>query len=272
VDLVKFFLADWSDPDRFKTMIANRIILVTVASVAYRLQVTSDKVTSTPEEALHSKQEEADTKMFLSCQHAVQQFSCENICISTVDSDVGILSIYYKDRLHCDLFVEIGSKSKKRILSVSKIFYNIGKEMSDALPALHAISGCDFTSVFYGIGKQKMYKIAKSSDGFKDVLSKMGDSVDFDLDLFPAVQKMIAECYGIKGCDSINDARYRKFCSKAKVPDPQQLPPTEDELLLHCQRANYVAKIWKSALIADIDLPHPDNYMNSSFHFYRGDI
>ncbi|CAB4001853.1 Hypothetical predicted protein [Paramuricea clavata] len=260
VDLVKFFLADWSDPDRFKTMIANRIILVTVASVAYRLQVTSDKVTSTPEEALHSKQEEADTKMFLSCQHAVQQFSCENICISTVDSDVGVLAIYYKDRLHCDLFVEIGSKSKKRILSVSKIFDNIGKEMSDALPALHAISGCDFTSAFYGIGKQKMYKIAKSSDSFKDVLSKMGDSADFDLDLFPAVQKMIAECYGIKGCDSINDARYRKFCSKAKVPDPQQLPPTQDELLLHCQRANYVAKIWKSALIADIDLPHPAGY------------
>lgn len=114
-------------------------------SVAYRLQVTSGIVTPTPEEALHSKQEEADTKMFLSCQHAVQQFSIENICIATVDSDVAILSIYYKDRFQCDLFVEIGSKSKKRILSVSKVFDNIGEEMSDALPALHAMSGCDFT-------------------------------------------------------------------------------------------------------------------------------
>lgn len=71
---------------------------------------------------------------------------------------------------------------------------------------------------------------------------------------------MIAECYGVKACDNISDARYRKFCSKAKVPDPQQLPPTKDELLLHCQRANYVTKIWKSALIADADLPHPAGY------------
>ena len=260
VDLVNFFLADWSDPDRFKALIADRIIFLTVESVAYRLQVTSNKVTTTPEEALYSSQEEADTKMFFCCQHAVQQFSSKNICIATVDSDVGILSIYYKDQFQCNLFVEIGSKNKKRILSVSKIFENIGKEMSHALPALHAISGCDFTSAFYGIGKQKMCKIAKSSDRFKDVLSKIGDNVDFDLHLFPVVQEMIAECYGVKGCVSINEARYKKFCSKAKVPDPQQLPPTEDELFLHCQRANHVVKIWKSALIADVGLPHPAGY------------
>ena len=73
-----------------------------------------------------------------------------------------------------------------------------GKEMSDALPGLHAISGSNLTSAFCRIGKQKMYKIAKSFGRFKEVLSKMGGSVDFDLDLFPAVQEMIAECYGVK--------------------------------------------------------------------------
>ena len=84
--------------------------------MAYRLQETSDKVACSPEEALHSKQEEEDTKIFPSIQHAIQQFSCENIGIATVDSDVSIFSIYYEDRFQCDLFVEIGSKSKKRTL------------------------------------------------------------------------------------------------------------------------------------------------------------
>ena len=66
-------------------MIGDRVIVLTL------------DISSTPEET--SNQEEADTKMFLCCQHAVHQFTSENVCISTVDSDVGILAIYYKDRI-----------------------------------------------------------------------------------------------------------------------------------------------------------------------------
>lgn len=207
IDLVKFFLNDWSDPEGFKAMIGDRVIVLTLEGTAYRLQVISNRVSSTPEKTLSSNQEEADTKMFLCCQHAVHQFFSENVCISTVDSDVGVLAIYYKDRIRCNLFVEIGSRSKRRILSISLISENIGKEMSDALPALHAVSGCDSTSSFHRIGKQRMYKVVKSADRFKAALVQMGDTFDLDMDHFPALQEMIAQCYGIKGCDNINDAR-----------------------------------------------------------------
>ena len=257
VDLVKFLLNDWSDPRRFNATIADRVIFFTLESKAYRLQVANNKVSSSTEENLFSDQEEADTKMFLSCQHAIQQFSCEDICISTVDSDVGILAIYYRDRINCNLFVETGSKDHKRILNISKISDTIGKEMSNALPALHAVSGCDSTSAFFGIGKHKFYKTVKGSGSFQEILSQMGNSFEFDTTLFPVIQTMIAQCYSVKECSNINDARYRKFCTKAKVPDPQQLPPTEDELLLHCQRANYVCSIWKSALTARTNAPSP---------------
>ena len=181
-------------------------------------------------------------------------------CISTVGGDVGILAIYYKDQIQCNFFVEIGSRSKRRILSVSLISENIGKEMSDALPALHVVSGCDSTSSVNGIGKQRMYKVVKSADRFKAALVQMEDTFNLDMDHFPALQEMIAQCYSIKGCDSINDARYRKFCTKAKVSEPHKLPPTKDELLLHCKRANYVTCIWKSALTAIVNPPHPSGY------------
>ena len=85
----------------------------------------------------------------------------------------------------------------------------------------------------------------------------MENSFEFDMSLFPAIQRMIGESYGVSECSSINEARYRKFCIKAKVPEPQQLPPTEDELFFHCQRANYVAGIWKRALTATSDIPSP---------------
>ena len=120
--------------------------------------------------------------------------------------------------------------------------------MSSALPSLHTVTGCDSTSSFYGIGKQKAYKIVKRSDRFQEILAQMGEDYDFDETLFPTVQEMVSEFYGVKSCPSINDARYRKFCTKNKLPEPQKLPPTEDKLRLHCQRANYVTCIWKSAL------------------------
>ena len=71
---------------------------------------------------------------------------------------------------------------------------------------------------------------------------------------------MAAEFYSIRDCNSINDARYERFCSKGRAPEPQQLPPTEDELLLHCERASYVTGIWKSALSPIVNVPDPVGY------------
>ena len=129
VDIVKFFLKDWSDPKRFETIISERVVFVTVESECYQLRVTDSKVVSRRELSLCSNQEEADTKMFLCCQHATQPDENVNICISTVDSDVAILAVYYKERIRCNLYVEIGSKGKKRILAISNIYdslkYNV---------------------------------------------------------------------------------------------------------------------------------------------------
>ena len=63
---------------------------------------------------------------------------------------------------------------------------------------------------------------------------------------------------GVKSFPSINNARYRKFSTKYKVPEPHKLLPTKDELLLHCQCANYVMCIWKSALCAIYLNPTPE--------------
>ncbi|CAB4016690.1 Hypothetical predicted protein [Paramuricea clavata] len=224
VGLVRFFLEDWSDPERFKAIIAHRVLFITLEPRAYRLEVKDDLVRSVPEENLFSNQEEADTKMFLCSQHAIQELFCGSICITTVDSDVGVLATYYKDVLPSNLFLQIGSKGKKRILDVSKMHESIGKDMSDALPALHALSGCDYTSPFFGIEKQKMYKVVKKSDNFNDVLASMGRSVNFEMEVFPIIQEIVSECYGVKNCQSINDARYRKFCTKAKVPRAAATP------------------------------------------------
>ena len=96
VDLVKFFREDWSDPISFNTAIPERVVFVTVESGCHQLAVIDNKVVSRGEDCLCSNQEEADTKMFLCCQHATQPDRNFHICISTVDSDVANLAVYYK--------------------------------------------------------------------------------------------------------------------------------------------------------------------------------
>ena len=49
-DLVKFLLNDWSETQRLKTPIADRVLILTLESKAYRLQVVNNQVTSSTEE------------------------------------------------------------------------------------------------------------------------------------------------------------------------------------------------------------------------------
>ena len=57
--------------------------------------------------------------------------------------------------------------------------------------------------------------------------------------------------YTCKETRSIDEARYKQFCWKKKLPDPHKLPPTSDALTFHLKRANYQAFEWNQALLRD---------------------
>ena len=138
VDLVKFLLLDWSDRTRFKQIISGPVIFVTVESDCHRIYVDEDVLKCSREELSSNQEEadEADTIMFLCCQHAVNHFSAENVCISTVDRDVVVLAIYYYDRVQCNLLVEIGTKSRDEFC----LYQTLGTIL--VLTWLHRYPGC----------------------------------------------------------------------------------------------------------------------------------
>eukprot|EP00794_Sanderia_malayensis_P014515 gene14515-16021_t len=66
---------------------------------------------------------------------------------------------------------------------------------------------------------------------------------------------------GLKKTADVNEARHLKFCwNKGKIPEPQQFPPTSDELYLHCQRVSYCTAIAKAALESNPAIPSPNGY------------
>eukprot|EP00794_Sanderia_malayensis_P014792 gene14792-16327_t len=230
IQLVKFLIADWSNSDRFKSKIGNRCIYVTVEDKCYAIYVEEEEVRCTEAEELFSNQEEADTKTFFAAN-----------------------TLNYWDM---ETYALIGSKNLTHVLDIKAIYDNIGPSVASSLPALHAFTGCDYTSAFHGIGKVKALKVLKKDERFQYVFGVIGDDFEFDGDLFEIIQEFVCTLYGLKSLSDVNEARYKKFCSsKRKIPEPQQLPPTSDELLQHCKRVLYVAGIVKRAFEPNPEVP-----------------
>ena len=97
--------------------------------------------------------------------------------------------------------------------------------------------------------------------GFNKRSPTFGDEFEFDVDLFEIIQEFVCILYGFSSLTNVNVARYKKFCSwKGKIPEPQMLLATSEELLHYCKRVSYVTAIVKLALEQNPDVPSPHGY------------
>lgn len=149
--------------------------------------------------------------------------------------------------------METGSKMKIFDIKNNQIQEN----KALALPGFHAMSGCDTTSSFYGLGKSKCYKTMESDEKFIDAFTLLGEHESISSTVAEVLEEYVCKLYGFKEEVSINEVRYKMFTSKKKIPDPQKLPPTLDALLLHLSRVNYQVYEWKRALDTTYCLLNP---------------
>ena len=169
-------------------------------------------------EELTSKQEEADTKMFLCAQHAASLgFGSANII--TVDSDVVILCLYYQSRINLSLVLEYGTGTKTSIFDIES--NTLDDDLKDALPGLNAFTGCDSTGCFSGQGKVKWLKLLGSDERFIDAAKLLGESTELPQTVKDVFEKFVCWLYGINKETDVNLARYKLFCKSQKVSYPQ---------------------------------------------------
>ena len=118
--------------------------------------------------ALCSTQEEADTRMLLHAAHANDTFSAAGIqgriVIKSPDTDVLVLAVHYfpqmdsvKERWIETGVVSIRTTDLRRFIPVHDICRSHSPVFIKILPAIHALTGCDSTSAFFGIGKKSVY-------------------------------------------------------------------------------------------------------------------
>lgn len=149
----------------------------------------------------------------------------------------------------------------------------LGPIVSRALPAFHALTGCDFNPALYRRGKKRPLEIFMKSEIFQKALADLG-SEDYNIDEgFNIMQSFICHLYGFKKIADVNRARIEIFNKTYKVSDisspfslnvrnydASNLPPCQSELLQHVLRTRYIACLWRNAHKSNITDMSPTDY------------
>ena len=133
-----------------------------------------------------------------------------------------------------------------------------GSVLCRVLPAAHALTGCDTTSSFFGVGKKTIYKVLKDSQ--KEFVDLSQISCD-DIEISVAVgRKFVSRLYDPKArftCDHGDLNKLRSRIAQQKDASLVKLPPCEATFRQHVLRVSLQVYIWTSSSIAQPPVKSP---------------
>ncbi|TDG99283.1 hypothetical protein EPR50_G00209410 [Perca flavescens] len=201
---------------------------------------------------LFTTQEEADTRLLLHCSHAADY--SRYIIIRSPDTDVFVLALaFYKD-IGAHLYFQTGKGGNSHTVEVQKIHNQLGAIVCDALIGLHCFTGCDTVSSLYGIVKVKAMKALLSNQEHCNTFQRIGTTFTVTRDLYEAVEAFTCEIYDVKDA-KVSTKQGGTFRSEKCLE--RSLPPNQDSLQQHIQRANYEAAINRRSLRKQPEIPPP---------------
>ena len=106
-------------------------------------------------------QDEADTRLFLHVA-ATTVAGHRRVMVRTSDSDVVVLGVSAFVALGQqidELWIAFGMRQRYRYIPVHDIVRELGPSKALALPAFHALTGCDTTAAFFGKGKKTAWSV-----------------------------------------------------------------------------------------------------------------
>jgi hypothetical protein len=211
---------------------------------------------------LSSILEEADTKLILHALHATSN-GATSIRIHSPDTDVLILALRRYPELCEDTCFVTGSAENHRLIPLQSIYNVLGPSKAAALPGFHAFSGADITGKFAGKGKKTCWKVFQNLHDDDDEILKA--FIDLGRGEFPsettmdALEDFVCKLY-VPDTEiaKVEDLRWHLF--KKKQAQSEGLPPTRSSLKPAILRAHYQAMIWFNDIVANPEIPEPQNY------------
>ena len=160
-------------------------------------------------EDLMSTQEEADTRVLLHAAHAAAS-SYKAVVVASEDTDVFVLCLAFESLILCKMFVKSSKQTRTVYIDISKVVLALGSQVCLALPGLHAFTGCDSVSAFFGKGKVAALKIVRRNKSFQNLFQEIGMRWELSEDLLVKLQEFTRMMYtSSPGTSYVNELRYR---------------------------------------------------------------
>jgi len=206
-------------------------------------------------EELSSNQEEADTKVILHSHQSMQDDPSSKVVLRSHSGDTDIL-ILAISLLDCNrVYYDYGKGKTRKGFWMNNI--TIEDRHRIALIGFHAFTGNDYVSSFFKKGKKMCWKAMTKNQNFVEAFCLLGLNWHVNVELVQVLERFVCAIYGYIREKSVNAVRSKcfekKYIKEGKVVDMALLPPCYSSLFLHIQRANYVAKIWRSSLVSQLN-------------------
>ena len=198
-------------------------------------------VTEAPK--LNAEIEEADLRTVLHAVHATKG-GAKRLLVLSSDTDVLILFLYHWNELRSEgleeLWIKTGVRDTSRYVPVHDLAENIGQDLCRVLPAVHTLTGCDYTSKF---GTKHA---AMRADPGKYLL-QFGTMIDIDRQVVEAEEYLVQVFKKSQSCKTLDQLRCHLY-HHSKRPCLDDLPPTSHAAELHIKRAFYCTNLMMNIL------------------------
>jgi hypothetical protein len=261
--LLSFLTVEWSQ-DKYSEILEGHTLYVSCGKECF-VYTTNDGVVSRDiVVSMRNEHEEADTRIVLHLKHANDLNPAATAVIRCNDTDVLCILCHHTKRFSAKVYMDTGldSDNTRKYIDVTKLSLKIGS-MCEMLPAVHAFSGCDYTSAFMRKTKVKIYDKVESSKDYQSVFAEFGEHSEVTNELMDGTELFVCDMYGKPKLSTLGAARYALFrqkyaptkqsdpLSKLKGAESSTLPPSQSVLLQKVKRTNYVSMIWKNAHLQD---------------------
>ena len=191
-----------------------------------------------------------------------------SVIIKSLNTDAAVLAIHYFPQFENvdELWLETGTitatKDLRRYSPIHEISKSQSPIFSEILPAVHALTGCDTTSSFFMVGKNKALNVIQENGAayFEDLATFGQKNIKEEK---RSARKLVALLYDPKkkhGQYHENLNVLRNKIATAKDIAVAQLPPAEASFEEHVKRAMWQTRVWTSAHIANPDIGSPEDF------------
>ena len=217
--------------------------------------------TTTPIQSLYCEHEEADDRLLYHINHAIKVESYDRVIVASPDTDVFVCLVYHFNRWIYSNLNEIwmiaGQGHTKRYIAIHDIVKAIPQELSDVLPAVHSLTGCDTTSK---ISTKYTAIKAVNKDNYH-LLTEFGKS-KINFKIGSNAEEYLVNCLNksTNAVNNFNDLRYYMYHQKNFQMDVEKLPCTSSSIQFHILRSYLQCFHWLHAPFQNRILLNPIDF------------